>query len=146
MGVSLALTAVYGASTVCDVDVSMPARLDSIEISGGILTLGWSPVGPVPSRSGPPSVSFSTHAPTVSFWGHPALFSKTASRSVRWIYILRLPLWIPWLVIAPPAAWAYLRARRRFGPGHCTTCGYDLAGNTVGVCPECGTVCGSVKA
>ena len=23
-------------------------------------------------------------------------------------------------------------------PGHCPTCGYDLRGNTSGVCPECG--------
>jgi len=23
-------------------------------------------------------------------------------------------------------------------PGHCTACGYDLTGNTSGVCPECG--------
>ena len=29
--------------------------------------------------------------------------------------------------------------RRRIKPGHCTTCGYDLTGNTTGRCPECGT-------
>ena len=24
------------------------------------------------------------------------------------------------------------------GPGHCRKCGYDLTGNTSGICPECG--------
>jgi len=35
--------------------------------------------------------------------------------------------------------------RRRVLPGHCTTCGYNLTGNTTGVCPECGdlAVCAS---
>ena len=28
---------------------------------------------------------------------------------------------------------------RRPPPGHCQSCGYDLTGNTSGVCPECGT-------
>ena len=29
--------------------------------------------------------------------------------------------------------------RHKYAPGHCQTCGYDLTGNTSGVCPECGT-------
>ncbi|UCC32219.1 MAG: hypothetical protein JSU86_08035 [Phycisphaerales bacterium] len=28
---------------------------------------------------------------------------------------------------------------RRHPPGHCQKCGYNLAGNVPGVCPECGT-------
>ena len=33
------------------------------------------------------------------------------------------------------------RLRRRPLPGCCHACGYDLTGNTSGVCPECGTPC-----
>jgi hypothetical protein len=32
--------------------------------------------------------------------------------------------------------------RRRPGPGHCPSCGYDLTGNVSGVCPECGAAAG----
>ncbi|MCB9850954.1 MAG: hypothetical protein H6817_09660 [Phycisphaerales bacterium] len=32
-----------------------------------------------------------------------------------------------------PVAW-----RKRLVPGRCGRCGYDLTGNTTGVCPECG--------
>jgi hypothetical protein len=31
------------------------------------------------------------------------------------------------------------RRRRRFKPGLCNCCAYDVSGNTTGVCPECGT-------
>ena len=45
----------------------------------------------------------------------------------------------------PPLLWLALCTRRlvllrrRRGPGLCPTCGYDLTGNTSGVCSECGT-------
>jgi hypothetical protein len=29
--------------------------------------------------------------------------------------------------------------RRRFVPGHCLNCNYDLTANTSGICPECGS-------
>ena len=35
------------------------------------------------------------------------------------------------------AAWRR-RFDRRWAPGHCRQCGYDLTGNESGVCPECG--------
>jgi hypothetical protein len=38
--------------------------------------------------------------------------------------------WVPWHVFA---------IRQRRGENECATCGYNLTGNTSGVCPECGT-------
>jgi hypothetical protein len=50
-----------------------------------------------------------------------------------------LPLWLPILSLAVPtvAAW---RTRAR-PPSTCHSCRYDLIGNTMGVCPECGNEC-----
>jgi hypothetical protein len=36
-------------------------------------------------------------------------------------------------------AWRELRRRAREASGRCVHCGYDLTGNTSGVCPECGS-------
>lgn len=47
------------------------------------------------------------------------------------------PLWIPFVLIAVPTAFLWY-GDRYIPPGHCQKCGYDLTGNTSGVCPECG--------
>ncbi len=52
---------------------------------------------------------------------------------------LRVPLWIPLLLIGIPSAILWWLDRRRPRPGHCRTCDYDLTGNVSGRCPECGT-------
>ena len=49
-----------------------------------------------------------------------------------------LPLWLLLLLTAIPTAWLWHRDRRRVRPGCCLRCGYDLTGNTSGVCSECG--------
>ncbi len=48
-----------------------------------------------------------------------------------------LPLFYPFLAVAVPTllVWRYWPAAPK--PGHCR-CGYNLKGNTSGVCPECG--------
>jgi len=40
-----------------------------------------------------------------------------------------------------PAIWIYRLRRRRLRRGQplCLSCGYNLTGNTSGICPECGT-------
>jgi len=53
-------------------------------------------------------------------------------------WIVYLPLWIPFLLVAFPTAFLFWRDRR-IPQGHCKKCRYDLTGNTTGVCPECGT-------
>jgi hypothetical protein len=50
---------------------------------------------------------------------------------------VRLPLWIPFVLLALPTAWLWYRDRRR-PPGSCPRCGYDLSGAPSGLCPECG--------
>ncbi|GMU20715.1 MAG: hypothetical protein AMXMBFR13_08110 [Phycisphaerae bacterium] len=53
-----------------------------------------------------------------------------------------LPLWIPVVGLGVAVVFLMARARRqhyrRKRSGLCQNCGYDLAGNTSGVCPECG--------
>ena len=41
------------------------------------------------------------------------------------------------------AVWNTRRHRRGRQKGRCRTCGYDLTGNTSGVCPECGQAIGA---
>lgn len=47
------------------------------------------------------------------------------------------PCSIPFLFVAFPTGILFWRDRR-FRPGHCKKCGYDLTGNTSGRCSECG--------
>lgn len=58
---------------------------------------------------------------------------------------LRLPLWLPFAVAAAPTLILFYRDRRRPPPGHCKKCGYDLAGNVSGRCPECGVALNRLK-
>jgi hypothetical protein len=44
---------------------------------------------------------------------------------------------LPWLLIAVHRARAW-PIRRRIARGQCAFCGYDLAGTSDGICPECG--------
>ncbi len=48
-----------------------------------------------------------------------------------------LPLWVPFLLAGVTTSMLLYRDRR-YPPGHCCKCGYDLTGNVSGLCPECG--------
>jgi len=53
--------------------------------------------------------------------------------------VLTFPHWaVAALFALLPSARLYRRLRRR-EDGRCKKCGYDLAGNVSGVCPECGS-------
>ena len=53
---------------------------------------------------------------------------------------VRVPHWSMLLTTAiVPGVWLVTRRRARRRAGCCLTCGYNLTGNTSGVCPECGT-------
>lgn len=64
-------------------------------------------------------------------------FSRTVWRNGV-SYRMSLPLWLMLIAVALPTWFLWRRDRRRIPPGHCQRCGYNLTGNTTGVCPECG--------
>ncbi len=79
-----------------------------------------------------------------SLWGPPAPpswswgFGKVVSPDRNYVFMW-IPLWLPFLLIALPTGFLFWSDhRKRTRVGHCTTCGYDLKGNTSGTCPECG--------
>lgn len=49
-----------------------------------------------------------------------------------------LPFWLLLLVAAMPTALLFYLDRRKFLPGCCKQCGYDVRTMTSGRCPECG--------
>lgn len=61
-------------------------------------------------------------------------------------YHLRISAYLVYAVailfsIAPTIAITGMwQSRHRRRKGYCAKCGYNLAGNTTGICPECGTV------
>ena len=56
---------------------------------------------------------------------------------------VELPLWMPFVLFAAYPTVALIRGPLRHWrwqrKGSCLSCGYNLTGNTSGVCPECGT-------
>ena len=60
---------------------------------------------------------------------------------VESVWQVIVPTWIPLVALTMPTAFLWYRDRRT-PPGHCQSCGYNLTGNTSGVCPECGTEVG----
>lgn len=71
---------------------------------------------------------------------HPA--SRAAGASLSFTFI---PYWLSLIVLAVPTAILFYRDRR-YPPGHCQRCGYDLTGNVSGACPECGRATDRVVA
>lgn len=54
-------------------------------------------------------------------------------------YVLSVAHWtFASLVLTYPLVYLISAIRRRFRPGHCRHCNYDLTGNVSGICPECG--------
>jgi len=95
--------------------------LPQVWVSTATPTQHWTttwPRGTRPRHTGPPPA-----AVVGPVWGR--------------IWTVIVPLWLPLLLCAVPAAWLWWRDRS-FSPGHCRSCGYDLTGNVSGICPECG--------
>lgn len=73
-----------------------------------------------------------------------ALLERLTPNPDRWhvlvVTICQLPTLVTTLATYAilPVIWSRHQVRRRRRKGHCQRCGYDLTGNTSGVCPECG--------
>lgn len=108
----------------------------------------WYGTGTRPSAT-PPKWEWTRHAPRVPYFDGPntrrglGFFSAghdgvAAGEGTR-VRFIGFPLWLPTALFALlPLAHLSRRMRRRFPPGCCAGCGYELTGNTSGVCPECG--------
>ena len=73
-------------------------------------------------------------------------FTGGVATAVYYVEYFSIPYWPLVLLFAiPPAWWVFvqsIRSSRRIERRHrrlCSACGYNLTGNTSGVCPECGT-------
>ncbi|HEY3246255.1 MAG TPA: hypothetical protein VGM03_23165 [Phycisphaerae bacterium] len=71
------------------------------------------------------------------------VLSAVPGRWSPWQFVdAALPLWLPLVILSAPAAVLFIRRTRamfqRRKYGLCVGCGYNLTGNTSGVCPECG--------
>ncbi|QDV91085.1 hypothetical protein RAS2_21750 [Phycisphaerae bacterium RAS2] len=55
-------------------------------------------------------------------------------------YRIDLPLWLPAALLLATGLALRHRDQVRDRHGHCRVCGYNLAGNVSGRCPECGTL------
>ena len=63
--------------------------------------------------------------------------SGITASSIEYRFI-GVPLWLFVFMAGFPPECLWYRDRRR-QPGLCLKCGYDLRGNTSGVCPDCGS-------
>ncbi|MFM9994899.1 MAG: hypothetical protein ACKVU4_03760 [Phycisphaerales bacterium] len=80
--------------------------------------------------------------------GLPGWNKYTTSEPVRWWFdgrfsgsgwFIGAPLWFTCIVCSIVPAVVLMRSRAGALLAMCAGCGYDLAGNTTGICPECGT-------
>ena len=82
------------------------------------------------------SEAFVLESRTVSPWGSGPNWRWWNYWEVDWRRIA-VPLYAVLLAVAVPTLLVWRFGRKPVRPGHCG-CGYDLTGNTSGVCPECG--------
>ncbi len=94
------------------------------------------------NRSVSVSESFTPHGYGLGFWNAWGARRGRLPNQAGFFYVVEFPLWLPFLAVALPTLLAWRFWRKPPKPGHCR-CGYDLTGNTSGVCPECGRTTGT---
>lgn len=65
------------------------------------------------------------------------LWPEVRKLTTPYVDVYGVPTWMPFVLCAIITIVAFRRSRR-YPPGHCQSCGYDLTGNVSGRCPECG--------
>jgi len=98
--------------------------------SGGCLTLYW------PPYPRPRWVAFYYWPRDLEVWPICYVAEENLMETAGTLTVM-IPLWIPFAIGVIPTVCLWWRDRR-YPPGHCQTCGYNLTGNVSGRCPECG--------
>lgn len=130
----------YGGTTSWDLSISRgEMKAERVEWAGPTNPdrLGWT-WGSLPANSlieqPVPQYRWHVHFSVAGF--------ATVSfgfRTIRSGFRLVWPCWaVVLLTAALPARWIIARLRKRTSDYSCKACGYNLTGNTSGVCPECG--------
>lgn len=74
---------------------------------------------------------------------HPDIYLPKIYRFSGKIEVIEIPIWMPFVIFAYYPTIVFIRGPfrrwRRGRKGLCIQCGYNLKGNTTGVCSECGT-------
>ena len=108
-------------------------------VGAGVATVAWEPAKSVQTTISSGGADEGLHAdpyPSVApmYWLARPYFHHAGEQGD-----VVLPMWCLWLAVAAPTAYLWCRDRRRFAPGLCQRCGYDLSGLPPGgACPECG--------
>jgi len=132
-------------------DSNFPAC--GIDIDSGTLVLSWhvnpGPAGAASGGSQIVAIKGATAKPVQhSNSGFPGVCGYSVSQSIlgqgnyaliATVRQVSIPLPVPILLFAIVSTILW-RRDRYIPPGHCVRCGYNLTGNTSGVCPECGSV------
>jgi hypothetical protein len=134
LAICLLLAAAWAVSVPFDVVYRSKGYYVVVELVAGQACVTHWPVNPRPGQGR--KVLEVQKRPTWQCDWHSAWGTgKSGAFSYSW---MNIPLGMPLLLVGIPTMLVFWRDRRRIPPGHCQACGYDLTGNTSGVCPECG--------
>ncbi len=104
------------------------AKTVAVDLSVGCFEVSVFPKGT------PTQGWFAAWQPYEAYWLPRLIHGRFKTSRTTHLFV---PLWIPLLLVGTATILAF-RHDRRFAPGHCQTCGYDLRGEFSTGCPECG--------
>jgi hypothetical protein len=103
-----------------------------VELEAGAVDVRWTITQPNGARNGFGNPGW--HLKSLGGFTAPRVGPRYSAGG-----FLRVPLWLPAVVVAAPTVVAWRRLRRAAVSGVCSACGYDRRGLPNGVkCPECG--------